>query len=798
MNMHPMVLADQDRLELFALLGQSRRLFHEARTWTDAAGFAWTGTRTGSVGIALTWLGPGWVFDPVAQQERAEEYKECLQEMRKANEARHQRQLKKAVSEIRLGGHAERLLWAIHNAVHQCHSSLLHLPDCWLAEAVWGSEKGKPQHWHQTLLMVLRSLAWLHAAPWTDDGAVPPFGLSTALLTHVGDLRGTEDDVCPDDCLVRNVRHHHIQIDVGLGFLGVLEQFGRADLETGVRTYSFPTERSKKDDPALRRVGKTGKLISVFMPAKLGEPSACAAYTPHQHRLLQSLLRETTRAKRKSRKEVSEPEVFTGNLIAAFHGDNLVACPKLRKDVLYVGFNGNKRRKGGYRLDTLKGWLFKGGYSPDKVTAFLSDLETLAKPLGLDVVGVSRSLPHVGLDYLLERAASSVGFRHLAQFHVRVYTAADYLERWSTVFQPMKADAATISTPPVDDAAVAKLLAEMKRRKASWRALARGINKDHSFLSKVLKGVKLCPKGLLEKAQAWVAGQSEPKPPRPAVQASGKTRITDDGTVLGEALRLLDRGWCVVPQRTGEKKPCVRWKPYQDRLPTEEEWIDWIGRWPDAGLTLVLGPVSGIFVTDVDGKEAHDVLMNRIGNEPICPKARSGSHKPYRYHLFFRCPDLPTKSKQTPWHEHLEFRGHGGIVIIPPSLHKSGNRYEWAKGRSPDDLELPELPPQILEALKPVQFPRPVSVTVGRRVSVAGIDASPRTLAFLSGRWVDGPRWNDKLFNAACDLCGRDMRIEKAEPLLLAGAQPWSQGEEERARTTILSAYSQPREPGRH
>ena len=40
-----------------------------------------------------------------------------------------------------------------------------------------------------------------------------------------------------------------------------------------------------------------------------------------------------------------------------------------------------------------------------------------------------------------------------------------------------------------------------------------------------------------------------------------------------------------------------------------------------------------------------------------------------------------------------EFRGKGGIIIAPPSLHKSGHRYAWAKDRSPDDLALPEVPP---------------------------------------------------------------------------------------------------------
>jgi hypothetical protein len=240
----------------------------------------------------------------------------------------------------------------------------------------------------------------------------------------------------------------------------------------------------------------------------------------------------------------------------------------------------------------------------------------------------------------------------------------------------------------------------------------------------------------------------------------------------------------------------VRWKPFQERLPTREELTGWFGQWPQAGLALVLGPVSNAFVLDVDGPDAHAVLMERLeGVEPRAPKALSGSGKPCRYHLFFRDPELPTRAKQTPWHPQLEFRGRGGIVIIPPSLHKSGKRYAWAPGRSPNDLALPDVPSPIRDALAAAASrrrptPRPCATT-----PVSGVNASPSTLSFLSGRYKNGPFWNDRLFNAACDLHGRGLPLAEAEPLLLTGAAPWNQDEEELARRTIQSAYEEPRVP---
>lgn len=794
----PCVLADQDRLELFSVLGQSHRLFRDAEVWTDDNGVGWTGVRLNGIGIGLTWLGPGWVFDPQAREDRSADYAARLRTMQSAKRSRHRRKLALAARQLRLGAHAERLLWAIHQAVVGSGTSLLCLSDRWLATAVWGDTR--PKHWRHDLRQVLRSLTWLHVASWPDASTMPAFGTASVLLNHAGDLRDSEDDVCTEDCPDRDgCRHHHFQIDIGPAFLGVMEQFGRTDDSTGTRTYTFPTGSAKSKEPGLWRVGKTGKLVSVFLPAMIGEPAACGAFTVRQRRLLQAIVRETTRAKREHRKDASEAEVFPGNQILDFHGKKMKECPQLLPNEKYVGFNGNRKRKGlGYRIDTPTGWPGKAGYALSEVVPFLRDLQALEVRLGLTVVGVQRGSRDINLDKLLELAASPVGHRKLQHLHLRIYTGANYIERWTSVFQGTTKPGGTQMAAPAI-VAVSKLLDDMAAKNISRRALAVGIDKDHSFLAKLLMGKKPSwPEGLLEKAQKWVRAQK--KVPSRSVAGSSRRRRQANGTVLDEALRRLGQGWSVVPQKPGAKKPCVRWKPFKDRRPTQKELTGWFERWPDAGLALVLGPVSGVIVIDVDGPEAHVALMERLGGqEPIAPKVLSGSGKPYRYHLFFRCPDLPTKSKQTPWHEHLEFRGYGGIVIVPPSLHPSGNSYRWAARRSPDDLDLPELPSQVIEALKPVPLVKPQRVaSLRRKISVAGIDASPRTLEFLTGKHAEGPHWNDKLFLAACDLCGRGMPMKEAEPLLLAGAAPWNQGEKERACATIESAYSRPREPARH
>jgi len=76
------------------------------------------------------------------------------------------------------------------------------------------------------------------------------------------------------------------------------------------------------------------------------------------------------------------------------------------------------------------------------------------------------------------------------------------------------------------------------------------------------------------------------------------------------------------------------------------------------------------------------------------------------------------------------------------------------------------------------------------------LQVSKATAEFLSGKHSEGPRWNERLFTAACELHARNVPFEKASPLLLAGAKPWNDQEESAAMRTINSAYSQPRRLG--
>lgn len=280
------------------------------------------------------------------------------------------------------------------------------------------------------------------------------------------------------------------------------------------------------------------------------------------------------------------------------------------------------------------------------------------------------------------------------------------------------------------------------------------------------------------------------------------------------------RGFCPIPQRPGEKMPYVQWIPYQDARPSIDDLESWFLRqFPDAGIALVLGPAFDLFVVDVDGEDAHRALVARLGRVPETPTVLSGSAKPFKEHFYFKHPDVPTQATFHPWHPQLEFRGYRGIVVAPPSLHKSGNRYRWADGKSLDDLPLPEAPEPILEALsaraaqrtglgrlattavppKPVQPESSARERIRSSMQLARLDprVSRKTIDFLRGVYADEPGWNNNIYNAACDLAGCDVDLDDALPLLLDGAAPWTAADREAAGRTIRSAYGHERLPAR-
>ncbi len=162
--------------------------------------------------------------------------------------------------------------------------------------------------------------------------------------------------------------------------------------------------------------------------------------------------------------------------------------------------------------------------------------------------------------------------------------------------------------------------------------------------------------------------------------------------ILATALQCLDRGWSVVPVAPRAKRPIIRWEAFQHRMASQAEVTGWFRRWPDANLSVVTGVLSGVVVLDVDprhgGDESLGKLEARNGALPQTVEAVTGGGG---RHIYFAHPGREVRNR-VGIEPGLDLRGDGGTIVLPPSIHPSGNPYRWRPGHAPDEIALAPFP----------------------------------------------------------------------------------------------------------
>lgn len=241
------------------------------------------------------------------------------------------------------------------------------------------------------------------------------------------------------------------------------------------------------------------------------------------------------------------------------------------------------------------------------------------------------------------------------------------------------------------------------------------------------------------------------------------------------ALDYARRGMAVIPCSPVNKRPLL---PKIDgeaktgglkRASTSEEVIDtWWKKWPKAMIGMPMGEKAGAFVVDLDLGDPvliagaayldrlREWMRSELGEElpPDVPIVETGSGG---YHLWFAWeaahpvgnrgnlikalaiePAEGTKAADggAAKAAHIDVRGEGGYVIVPPSVRADGRAYSFAQGAI---LELPACPPKLLALIAKEQLSqatpapgaaRPQSKAPSlsaddavRRYALAGLDA---------------------------------------------------------------------------
>jgi hypothetical protein len=87
----------------------------------------------------------------------------------------------------------------------------------------------------------------------------------------------------------------------------------------------------------------------------------------------------------------------------------------------------------------------------------------------------------------------------------------------------------------------------------------------------------------------------------------------DSYLLMNEAIdAYIAHGWSIIPIRSGDKRPLVRWEEFQYRRPHVEEVRAWFSVWPEAGIAVVTGAVSGVVVLDIDPRHGGEASLERL------------------------------------------------------------------------------------------------------------------------------------------------------------------------------------------
>lgn len=192
--------------------------------------------------------------------------------------------------------------------------------------------------------------------------------------------------------------------------------------------------------------------------------------------------------------------------------------------------------------------------------------------------------------------------------------------------------------------------------------------------------------------------------------------------MVSQAINYIQRGWSVIPLHSllpgggctckqpgcsaPGKHPVGRWQLYQRQRATPEKIYAWFQSGQPRNIGIVTGPISGLLVVDLDGKEGKTTIeMLAAAGYRLPdggPRVQTGSGGE---HIYLKWPDKQALSGTVRLLPGLDLRGNGNQVVAPPSLHASGRRYEWITSPEAPLQECPDWLLQMSNYLREAGIP---------------------------------------------------------------------------------------------
>lgn len=158
-------------------------------------------------------------------------------------------------------------------------------------------------------------------------------------------------------------------------------------------------------------------------------------------------------------------------------------------------------------------------------------------------------------------------------------------------------------------------------------------------------------------------------------------------------------GFSTIPVARFNKKPLVMWTEFQDRTPNDREIRNWATKWAASNVGLIMAG-SKHLALDFDGNltAAYTSLKERgVTISANAPVQRTGKG----HHVLLSTPepvgDAIAWMKGDGWQ--IDVRGIG-YIIVEPSVHENGTRYEWIR---PFYSPAPTAPSRLIELLQKSQ-----------------------------------------------------------------------------------------------
>jgi hypothetical protein len=179
---------------------------------------------------------------------------------------------------------------------------------------------------------------------------------------------------------------------------------------------------------------------------------------------------------------------------------------------------------------------------------------------------------------------------------------------------------------------------------------------------------------------------------------SRASRPTD---YLPAALDYVKRGWPVFPLVAGGKQPRVS-RGFHRATTDRDVVIAWWSQWPDSNIGLATGHLFDVL--DVDGEVGEAALKAFLAEKGLDGYRHSGpvALTGKGLHLFYQPTGALNGQNLV---EKVDFRGEGGYVVAPPSLHPLGHHYRWDKARGPE-APLPPAPLWLAQLLASIRQKR--------------------------------------------------------------------------------------------